>query len=160
MISIAILRNLFHTGYVVRSIDAVIPDMSNKFGIEKWKILRLPEGYAASALAYAYANDVMIELVEVNLKEPLISIHRGWIPESDSGARLNHLAYLIDGENELTNLVTRLNSLGVETAWHAAFGVIFKAYYYLDTVRTLGHYCEFVCLGPAGRDFLADVPRN
>jgi hypothetical protein len=160
MLSTAILRNLFHAGYVVRSVDAVIADMSNKFGIDKWKILRLPEGYAASALAYAYANNVMIELVEVNLKEPLLSIHRDWVPDSASGARLNHFAYLIDSEDELTSLVARLNSVGVETASHASFGDIFKVYYYLDTVRTLGHYCEFVCLGPAGHDFLADVPHN
>jgi hypothetical protein len=134
--------------------------MRNKFGIEKWKILRLPDGYSASALAYAYANNVMIELVEVNLKEPLISIHRDWVPDSESGARLNHLAYLIDNEEELDNLAARLNSKGVETASNSSFGDVFKKYYYLDTVSTLGHFCEFVCLGPGGREFLAEVPRN
>ena len=40
------------------------------------------------------------------------------------------------------------------------FGDIFSHYYYVDTTAELGHFTEFVCLAPAGRDFLAQIPRN
>jgi hypothetical protein len=33
-------------------------------------------------------------------------------------------------------------------------------YRYFDTVKTLGHFTEFVLLQPGGEAFFADVPRN
>jgi hypothetical protein len=153
-------RHFFHTGYVVRNADKVMENMRDQFGIGRWKVLRLGEGFAASALAYAYANDVMIELVEVNLKQELRVFHRGWIPESDTDARLNHLAYLVDSGEGLSPLIDQFKAAGVETVWRAGFGDVFSEYCYVDTVAQLGHFCEFVCLGSAGRDFLADIPRN
>jgi hypothetical protein len=153
-------RNFFHTGYVVRNADKVMENMQDKFGIAKWKILRLGKGYAATALAYAYTQNAMIELVEVNLTQELRVIHRDWIPDSDTDAKLNHLAYLVDDEAGLEPLIENFKRAGLATAWRAGFRDVFSEYCYIDTVAQLGHFCEFACLGPAGRDFLADIPRN
>lgn len=153
-------RNLFHLGYVVLDLEKVMDNMRERFGVAKWKVLSLPEGAPAKAIGFAYVQETMIELVEVDLAQELMAIHRGWIPQSTSDAKLNHVAYLVDSEDELASLVDRFEAAGVATAWLDSFGDIFSRYYYADTTAQLGHFTEFVCLGPAGRDFLAQVPRN
>lgn len=153
-------RNLFHLGYVVLDLEQVMDKMRQRFGVAKWKVLPLPEGAPAKAIGFAYVQETMIELVEVDLSQELLPIHRGWIPRSATEAKLNHVAYMVDSEAELASLVDRFEAAGIATAWLDSFGEIFSRYYYADTTAELGHFSEFVCLGPAGREFLAQVPRN
>jgi hypothetical protein len=155
-----VLGRFFHTGYVVRNVDAVMDVMRRQFGIAQWKVLRLDEGYASTALAYAYSNDSLIELVEVNLRQELRVIHRDWVPEDETQARLNHVAYVVDDAESLDALIERFGAAGLKTAWRSSFRDVFSDYCYIDTVARLGHFCEYACLGPAGREFLADIPRN
>lgn len=152
--------NLFHLGYVVCDMATVIANMGTRFGIEQWKILPLPDGAPAKAIGFAYANDTMLELVEVDPDQPLLPIHAGWVPERRNEARLNHVAYLLDSEEELQATRVRFEASGIRTAWLDSFGDIFTRYYYADTTAELGHFTELVCLGPTGRDFLASIPRN
>jgi hypothetical protein len=154
------IRNFFHAGYVVLNLEKAMAGMRQTFGVADWKVLPLPEGTPASAIGFAYVQDRMIELVELDLRQELMAIHRGFVPESDGEARLNHLAYMLDSEDELLSLVAHNEAAGLATAWLEPFGDIFSWYYYADTKAQLGHFTEFVCLGPAGRDFLAAVPRN
>lgn len=153
-------RNFFHLGYVVVDLEQVMANMRNRFGLAEWKILPLPEGAPAKAIGFAYAQDTLIELVEVDLRQELLPMHRGWLPAAPGEARLNHVAYLLDSEEEVRATVERFEAAGVATAWLEPFGDIFSLYYYADTTAELGHFSEFVCFGPAGRDFLATVPRN
>lgn len=153
-------RALFHLGYVVVDLQQVMHRMGETFGVSRWKVLPLPEGAPAKAIGFAYVQDTMIELVEVDLRQELLPIHRGWLPAAADEARLNHVAYMLDSEEELLALVARHEAAGIETAWLESFGDIFSRYYYADTTAQLGHFSEFVCLGPAGRDFLAQIPRN
>ena len=153
-------RNLFHLGYVVVDLQQVMDGMRKTFGIAKWKVLPLPEGAPAKAIGFAYVQHQMIELVEVDLGQELLPIHRGWLPASPGEARLNHVAYMLDSEEELLALVAKNEAAGVATSWLEPFGDIFSRYYYADTTAQLGHFSEFVCLGPGGRDFLAEIPRN
>lgn len=153
-------RNFFHAGYVVLDMAKVMDKMKDRLGVERWKIVPLPAGSPAKAIGFAYAEQNMIELVELDLGQELMSIHRGWLPQSEGEARLNHLAYMLDSEEELAAVKSRLEAKGIATAWLDTFGDIFSHYYYADTTAELGHFTEFVCLGPAGRDFLAQVPRN
>jgi hypothetical protein len=153
-------RNFFHAGYVVLDLAKVIDKMAARFGVERWKILPLPAGAPAKAIGFAYAQQTMIELVELDLDQELLPIHRGWLPRSESEARLNHLAYMLDSEEELAAVRARFEARQIATAWLDTFGDIFSCYYYADTTAELGHFSEFVCLGPAGRDFLAEIPRN
>jgi hypothetical protein len=153
-------RNFFHAGYVVRDMQKVMDAMRDTFGVGRWKVLPLPEGAPARALGFAYAGESMIELVEVDPAGELLPIHRGWTPQAAAEAKLNHLAYMLDSEDELFAVQARFEAKGVRTAWREPFGEIFSQYYYADTTAQLGHYTEFVCLGPAGRDFLTSIPRN
>lgn len=59
-------RNIVHLGYVIRDIDKVMENMREKYGVGKWKVLRLPEDSPVSALGFAYSQAVMIELLEVS----------------------------------------------------------------------------------------------
>jgi hypothetical protein len=153
-------RAFFHVGYLVRNLAAVMENMGKQFGVTSWKVLQLPEGSPATAMGFAYAGDAMIEMIEVDPEGELLPIHRGFAPRSNGEARLNHLAYLVESEDELGALIASFEAAGVTTAWVDSFGDIFSRYYYADTTAQLGHFSEFVCLGPAGRDFLADIPRN
>jgi hypothetical protein len=153
-------RNFFHAGYVVLDLARVTDNMRERFGVARWKILPLPAGAPAKAIGFAYVQQSMIELVELDLAQELLPIHRGSLPRSESEARLNHLAYMLDSEEELAAVKRRLEASNIATAWLDTFGDIFSHYYYADTTAALGHFTEFVCLGPAGRDFLAEVPRN
>jgi hypothetical protein len=153
-------RNFFHAGYVVLDMAKVVGSMKDRFGVERWKILPLPEGAPAKAIGFAYAQQNLIELVELDLSQELLPIHRGWLPQSENEAKLNHLAYMLDSEEELAAVMGRFEAKNISTAWLDTFGEIFSHYYYADTTAELGHFTEFVCLGPAGRDFLADIPRN
>jgi hypothetical protein len=153
-------RNLFHAGYVARDMAKAMKKMRDQFGVADWKIVPLPDGAAAKALGLAYVQRTMIELVEVTPKEEPLAIPRGWAPRPDADATLNHLAYMLDSEVEVRTLVARFEGAGIATAALDSFGDLFSLSYYADTRRQLGHLTEFVCLGPAGGDFLADVPRN
>src|SRR5438067_394502 len=95
-------RNFFHAGYVVLDMAKVVDNMTARFGVEEWKILPLPAGSPAKAIGFAYVQESMIELVELDLAQELLPIHRGLLPHSDSEARLNHLTYMLDSEEELT----------------------------------------------------------
>jgi hypothetical protein len=153
-------RNFFHVGYVVRDVDKVIDKMGRRFGVSQWKVLRFGPEFPATAQALAYAQGSMIELIEVNPDAELLPIHRGWVPELADEAKLNHVAYLLATEEELLAVMAQLEAEGLPTAWRASFGDIFSQYFYADTTAQLGHFSEFVCLGPEGREFLADIPRN
>jgi hypothetical protein len=153
-------RNFFHAGYVVLDLQKVMADMRETFGVREWKILPLPEGSPAKAIGFAYVGATMIELVELDLRYELLPMHRGWLPPTEGEAKLNHLAYILDSDEELQAVIDRFEAQGIKTAWLDAFGDIFTRYYYADTTAQLGHFCEFVSPGPAMREFLASVPRN
>lgn len=160
MSSASPLRDPFHLGYVVLDLEPVMAGFRERFGVADWKILPLPEGAPASAIAFAYVGGRMIELVALDLRQELLAIHRDFLPTAPGEARLNHVCYMLESEAELRAVLAGNEAAGVATAWLEPFGDIFSLYYYADTTAQLGHFTEFVCLGPAGRDFLASIPRN
>lgn len=158
-ISFPMFGTYFHTGYVVVNLDMVIANMRRDFGVADWKIIRLPAGSPASAIAMAYIRGSMIELVEVDTGRELMSIFDGWLPTCKDGARLNHVAYMMDSVEEWHTAQAHFGDVGIALPVVMKFGKIFD-YFYADTVSQLGHFSEFVCLGPEGREFLASIPRN
>ncbi len=149
----------FHVGYVVLDIEKVMANMRRDFGVTDWKILPLPAGSPATAIAMAYVRGAMIELVAVDTGQELMSIHDGCLPASDEDARLNHVAYMLDSEEQWRAAQVHFGEVGIDLPVVMKFGEIFD-YFYADTVASLGHFSEFVCLGPEGKEFLASIPRN
>jgi extradiol dioxygenase family protein len=150
-------KKLFHTGYAVRDVDKAISSLGAKFGITDWKILRLPEDSPGRALAFAYAHDMMIELVDI--KAGQVPIYNAWIPEDECAIRLHHLGYLVANEAEWQSVAQRFERLGVPLAIDAEMGDLLL-YRYFDTTALLGHYSEFVLMKPDGEGFWDSVPRN
>jgi hypothetical protein len=151
-----VFRNHFQLGYVVRNLDPAIEQMRGKFGVAKWQINVLPKSAPARVLGFAYVQQVMIELIEARPERE--TIYRDWIPQSDTAARLHHLGYMIDSDEEWLSTIGQFEGAGFRTA--LAEGSDFFDYYYSDTVAQLGHYCELIRLKPAGRAFWANVPHN
>jgi extradiol dioxygenase family protein len=152
-----LFKNLFHTGYAVGDVDKAIRSLGEKFGITEWKILRLPEDSPGRALAFAYAHDMMIELVAIKPGE--VPIYNDWIPRDDSALRLHHLGYLVENQAEWRNVAVQFERLGVPLAIDAEMGDLLS-YRYFDTTPLLGHYSEFVLMKPGAQDFWDSVPRN
>ena len=154
-----LLGKYFHSGYVVVNLEKALANMRRDFGVADWKIIPLPAGSPASAIAMAYVRGTMIELVEVDRGQELLSIFDGWLPATEDGARLNHVAFMMDSEEQWRAAQAQFGALGVSLPVVAKFGDIFD-YFYADTTAQFGHFSEFVCLGPEGKDFLASIPRN
>ena len=152
-----LFRNHFQLGYSVRNIDKAIGTLSEKFGLSKWQIVRPPEEAPSSALAWAYVKDLMIELVEP--RPGRMPYYDAWLPESESGARLHHMAYMVEDEDEWRSVKQAFGDQGIAMVVDEQMGPILS-YRYFDTRPELGHYTEFVLLGPKGKKFWADVPQN
>lgn len=145
-------------GYVVTDLDEVTSKFRDRYGIDDWKIVPMPPGSPLSRLAMAYVGDVMFELVEVDQSVELLEIHRGWLPADPGEARFNHVAFLLDSREEWSHAQAKFAEQGVAVPVSMPFGDIFE-FFFADTVSQLGHWSEFLCLGPAGKEFLASVPR-
>lgn len=145
-------------GYVVTDFAQASVRLGQRYGIDRWKVLPLDPGSPASRIAMAYVGDIIFELVEVDLAVELLPIHRGWLPASPADARFNHVAFMLDSLDAVESTKAQFGKLGVDVPVSMSFGDIFE-FFYADTVAELGHWSEFLCLGPAGADFLADIPR-
>ena len=158
-VSFPLFGKYFHSGYVVVNVEKAMANMRRNFGVTDWKVLPLPAGTAVTSIAMAYVRGSMIELIEVDTGQELMSIHDGWLPDSDGGAKLNHVAYMMESEEQWRSAQTHFGDVGIALPVVMKFGKIFD-YFYADTVAQLGHFSEFVCLGPEGKEFLASIPRN
>ena len=150
-------RKLFHTGYAVRDADKATATLRERFGVRDWKIVRLPVETGGRALAFAYAGDMMIELVDTIPGG--VPIYSDWIPEDDTVLRLHHLGHFVDDREEFDAVARKFEASGIPMVIDAEMGDILY-YRYFDTVALLGHYCEFVLMKPGGHAFWEDVPRN
>ena len=150
--------NMVQLGYVVTDFDRAAVNFRERYGIDKWKVVPLDPGSPTSRIAMAYAGEMIFELVEVDTSVGLLDIHRGWLPQDPSEARLNHVAFMRDSLEALEDAQAHFEQLGAAIPVRMSFGDIFE-FFYADTVPQLGHWSEFLCLGPGGKDFLADIPR-
>lgn len=152
-----LFRNHFQLGYVVRNLGAAIARMRESFGVSKWEVRHLPRSAPSRALAFAYVERTMIELIDVWPEQE--TIFQAWRPAVDCAIRLHHLGYMLETEQEWRDVIAQFDAAGIRTAFAGSAGKILD-YRYFDTVESLGHYCEFVRLKPAGKDFWANVPQN
>src|SRR5215203_1480173 len=150
-------RNHFQHAYVVRNLNKAMENFSDTYGVTKWQVMPMPEGAPVKALALAYVQNVMLELIEAVPGQD--TIYRDWIPASETAAKFHHLGYLIDSEEEYLRIVKQFEAAGIAAGMAGRSGDILD-FHYADTVAQLGHYCELVRLLPAGKDFFSQVPHN
>ena len=153
-----LFRDFMQLGYVVRDMEAAMQAMRGKYGVEHWKVRKLPPTAPAHILAFAYVGGMMIELIEVRPGED--TIYHSWIPEARDGARLHHLGYLLEEKSDWDARIAQYENSGFSPA---IFGEVpgVMDWYYSDTVDMLGHYVELIRFTTeAGKAYWADVPEN
>ncbi len=151
-------RDFFQFGYVVRDLEGAMRSLRDKFGIARWKIRHLPSTAPGRALAFAYINGVMVELVDLRPGDD--TIYHAWIPETDDAIRLHHLGFLIEDEAEWHARVDKYAQAGFEVAISGSIPGVFD-WHYSDTVAALGHYTELIRFTTEeGKAYWADVPHN
>lgn len=157
MRSLLTQRDFFQFGYVVRDLEGAMRTMRDRFGVAEWQVNRLPLTAPGRALAFAYVDNLMIELVDIRPEQN--TIYRDWIPESDEGLRLHHLGYMIEQEDDWRARIDQFERAGFAPA--LVGGTDDMQWYYSDTVASLGHYTELVRFTSAkGREYWAHVPHN
>jgi hypothetical protein len=151
-------RHHFQLGYVVRNIEGAMETMRKRLGVTEWEVRRPAATAPARTLAFAWVDQLMVELVDVRPGED--TIYHAWIPETDDGLRLQHLGYLIDDEAEWHAAIRQYEDAGIPCAIRGGEGGPME-WYYADTLSVLGHYSELVHFtSDAGRAYWANVPRN
>jgi hypothetical protein len=151
------LRDQFHTGYAVRDVDQAIATLANRFGITEWKIVRLPPDAPGTALAFAHAGNMMLELVCMNPGG--LDFYNDWIPDDPEVLQVHHHGYYAKDAAEFDAIRDQFVAQGFPMVTDENLPGILN-YRYYDTVAALGHYTEFVLLQPGGESFFGDVPRN
>jgi glyoxalase/bleomycin resistance protein/dioxygenase superfamily protein len=155
---VVLYRNHFQLGYVIRNLEGAMQTMRDRFGVKEWQVNHLPPSAPGRALAFAYVDTIMIELVDIRPEED--TIYRDWIPATDDGLRLHHLGYLIEDDEEWQATIRQFEDAGFAPALVGGAPNLME-WYYADTVATLGHYSELIRFkSEAGRAYWANVPHN
>lgn len=151
-------RNFFQFGYVVRNLDGAMATLRDRMGITRWEVRHLPSTAPGHALAFAYVNGLMIELVDIRPDED--TIYRDWIPEADDALRLHHLGYLIQDEADWQAAIAQYEVAGFAPALVGGIEGRMQ-WYYANTVAALGHYSELIRFtSETGKAYWANVPHN
>lgn len=151
------LRNQFHTGYAVRDVDRAIATLSDRLGVTRWKIIRLPADAPGTALAFAHTGNMMMELI--GAKPGGLDFYNDWIPDDPAVLQVHHHGYYAQDRAEFDAIRDQFVAQGFAMVIDADMPGILN-YRYFDTAKALGHYTEFVLLQPGGEAFFGDVPRN
>lgn len=151
------LRDQFHTGYAVRDLDQAIASLRTRLGIAEWKVMRVSDETPRFALGFAYAGNMMLELVET---EPGgVPFYTDWIPDDPAVLQVHHHGYYAKDRGEFDAIQRDFEANGFPMVTDQEMpGLLYFRYF--DTLALLGHYTEFVLLQPGGKEFFADVPRN
>ena len=136
----------FQFGYVTRDAVSATAQFGRRFGPVEWfTIPGAPEFPHVKQVAFAFRSGVNIEIIEVNDAVP--SLYKDSLPASPGDIRLHHLGYLVD---DLASMVERLRREEFDVPVVIDGSDIAKLCY-ADARASLGHYLEYICLGPEGR---------
>ena len=153
-----LFAGFFQLGYVTSDLDAALAAYKTRFGDTAFMINvpQSPDGSPppTKRIALAWIDDVMTEIIEVDRDQK--TIYDDALSIYPKAIRLHHLGYLIDDHPAM---LSRLQALGYDVPLHGSFGDVLD-YSYADTRSDLGHFCEFIRLGEAGKQFFGAVPRN
>lgn len=148
----------FQICYVVRDAQHTMARFRARLGMAAWSVLDTsgPDS-PVSAIAMAYIDDLMIELIEPVAGRP--SIYDGWAPANPDAMKLHHLGFLVHSDAEWQAALDQLDANGYAAAYAGSFGDTLD-FHYADCTAELGHYHELIYLKAAGEALFASVPRN
>jgi hypothetical protein len=137
----------FKLGYVTGDLAAAEAVFARRFGVLSFQRL--------GKVALAYRGEVLIELIETDPAEP--SIYRAALGESV--VSFHHNAYLLRDRVEWDRLEGVLRAQDLSVALHIAPPGMDLEVAYVDTTQELGHYVEFIYVGPAAAAMFDQYPR-
>jgi hypothetical protein len=145
----------FQWGYVTRDLDAAVAQFNRRFGPVEFQINvnTHPVNRATSRYALGWHGALMAEIIEVN--EAVTSLYSDFLPASRSDIRFHHLGYLVS-DHAATLHRLRQDGYAIPFAYSEDPTVVSMCY--ADARAQLGHYLEYICLGPTGRQWFASVP--
>lgn len=154
-----LLEGFFQQGYLTTDLDRAVALYGERLGVKRFFTFDTsamsPE--APIRVGLAWAGGVMVELIEpIGLAAP---VYAGHLPPEGFAIRFHHMGYMIDEEAKWRDMVAALEGQGIPVALRRQ-GTGWIDFCYFDTRTMLGHLVEFVLAYPAGREFLAQVPRN
>lgn len=152
-----IFSNHFQAAYVVDDLDRGMAFFRDNCAIANWHIIDVAgPGSPANAIATAYVDNLMYELIEPSA-EP--SLYQGWLKDGGSGIRFHHFGFLVKTQADWDATMQALAERKIADAMSGTIPDIID-YHYADTTDLLGHYCEYVHLRPGGLGMFDPVPQN
>jgi hypothetical protein len=155
-------RRPYQHGYVTTDVERAMEHLGREMGISRFSVsdrtltpssLRGPMSIQCR-IALAYVDDLMIEIIEPVGGDA--DIYTSVLPGTGFKIVLHHLAYLVDDAVDWAGFCGRV---APESFMCASSGPVF--YLYVDTYRALGHYLEYIKIGPDHMAALrARVPAN
>jgi extradiol dioxygenase family protein len=144
----------FQIAYATNDIDRAMAVFSERLGISEFRRLEgpLPAG-GTVRVELAWVGTVMYELISATGEGSAIYMDR--LPASDGFAlRHHHFGYVLESRAQFDALFG-----GGWPVVHHSVNAGFMETCFVDADE-LGHYLEYFLLEPAGREFLAAVPRT
>lgn len=137
------LGRFYQLGYVCRDIDRAMATFAERCGVAEFGIMEGPMPHYGRApvqkIALAFRGEVMVELIQPQTDVPTIYTHS--LPPDDVSARLHHLGYLVEDEEEWERVEAHHVRLGNPRVAGANLDII--RYSYFDTSADAGHFTEY-----------------
>jgi len=154
------LGAFFQLGYVCRDLKGAMKSFGERRGVVEWAEMEGPMlNYGRMApikIALAYSGPAMVELIQAPSDIP--TIYTSAIPSDPLSARLHHIGYIVEDEDEWDAIQAQVAQNGTPIVAGAEMEAI--RYCYADTRADTGHFTEY-CLPRAEMTaFWNSLPRN
>lgn len=153
-------KGFLQVAYVTTDFDRGLAEFGERCGVPRWLELRgleiqTGEGRSCRAhVALSYVGSMQLELIQALGGDD--AVYRHGLPSQGYGLRFNHMAQLIETEQEFELLQDRVRSSGIPLVMHGSAPGGTTRYFYTDFRDTLGHYLEHVWYSQEGQAFLRD----
>ena len=154
-----LLAGFFQLGYVVRDVNSAVAWYKRQFGPLDFQVVETPpeKQHPIRANAFTWIREVMIEFIQIDPSQP--SIYLDYLPDSGDQIAFHHTGYMVEDQDAALAQAVRLGyEIPMGEALTTADGEDLLDFAYADTRRDMGHFCEFIRLGPAGRAWFSSVP--
>lgn len=149
----SLFGRFFQLGYVTRDLDAAMAEFSRRFGPAEFQVIEATEpNIHTRRIALTWIGATMTEIIEPNASVP--SLYVDSIPATAGPIRFHHIGCLIE---DYPAALHRLRTEGYAIPMFLSYGEVLDCCY-ADARAHLGHYLEYIRLGPEGKKWFASVP--
>jgi hypothetical protein len=149
----------FQWGYVTRDADRAMAQFSKRFGPAEFQVFvntnpaPHPAGQSVKRVCMTWIGGIMAEVIEVD-PNAASSFYRDALPAGADDIKLHHLGFLVD-DYKSTEAHLKARGYQLPFAMETDNG---PSMIYADARSQVGHYLEYVALGPGGTQWFSSVP--